>query len=158
LAEQKPNIPAGASRFVPPVGMLVGLIAMVSAWYFIPGSQLFEAPYSHGGWGLFVAALGLSMYAKCQFVHVGTGVRPFTKTPDLVMSGPFKFSRNPMYLAMVIELISVGVILGKIAPFIVVPLFIIWIRKRFIDHEEQLMETHFGDAYRVYKSCVRRWF
>ena len=141
-----------------PVGMLVGIIAMVSAWYFIPGSELFKAPYSYGGWGLFVAALGLAMYAKCQFDHVGKGVRPFTKSPDLVMSGPFKFSRNPMYLAMVIGLISVGVILGKIAPFIIVPLFIMWIRKRFIDHEEQLMETHFGDAYRVYKSCVRRWF
>jgi protein-S-isoprenylcysteine O-methyltransferase Ste14 len=58
----------------------------------------------------------------------------------------------------VIGLISVGVILGKIAPFVVVPLFIMWIRKRFIDHEEQLMATYFGDTYREYKSCVRRWF
>ena len=141
-----------------PVGMLVGIIAMVSTWYFIPGSELFKAPYSHGGWGLFVAALGLAMYAKRQSDHVGTSVSPFTKTTDLITSGPFKFSRNPMYLAMVIGLISVGVILGKIAPFVVVPLFIMWIRKRFIDHEEQLMETYFGDAYREYKSCVRRWF
>ena len=141
-----------------PVGMLVGIIAMVSTWYFIPGSELFKAPYSHGGWGLFVAALGLAIYAKRQFDHVGTSVRPFTKTTDLVMSGPFKFSRNPMYLAMVIGLISVGVILGKIAPFVVVPLFIMWIRKCFIDYEEQLMETYFGNTYREYKSCVRRWF
>ena len=74
------------------------------------------------------------------------------------MSGPFKFSRNPMYLAMVIGLISVGVILGKIAPFVVVPLFIMWIRKCFIDYEEQLLETYFGNTYREYKSCVRRWF
>lgn len=158
MAAQKPNIPVGASRLVPPVGMLVGIISMVGIWYFMPGSQLFEAPYSYAGWGIFVAALGLAMYAKRQFDQVGTGVRPFTKTTELVLSGPFQYSRNPMYLAMVIGLISVGILLGKIAPFVVVPLFIMWVRKRFIDHEEQLMKTHFGDAYMEYKSRVRRWF
>jgi protein-S-isoprenylcysteine O-methyltransferase Ste14 len=58
---------------------------------------------------------------------------------------------------MVVGLISFGIILIKLAPFTVVPLFIIWIRTHLICYEESLMITLFGEPYIEHKRRVRRW-
>ncbi|NQV99097.1 MAG: isoprenylcysteine carboxylmethyltransferase family protein [Rhodospirillales bacterium] len=153
----KPEIPAGASRLVPPAWMGLAIIAMGIIWYVVPGRQIIVPPYSYIGGVIFVVGLALAIYGKRQFDHAGTPVRPFTKTTAVVDTGPFRFSRNPMYLAMVIGLIGVAVLFGKVAPFVMVPLFILWIRAKFINHEEQLMEARFGHTYLDYKARVRRW-
>lgn len=142
---------------VPPVWMGVAILAMGLIWYGVPGSQVLVPPYSYLGGLLFVCAFALAAWGKQQFDRAGTPVRPFTRTTAVVCSGPFRFSRNPMYLGMVLGLIGIGLLLGKVAPFVVVPLFIMWIRARFIRYEEQLMEARFGDAYLAYKARVRRW-
>jgi len=131
--------------------------AMVGIWYWVPGTKLIPAPYAYIGGVLFIMGLMLAVYAKRQFDRVGTPVRPFTKSTAVVDSGPFRFSRNPMYLSMVLGLIGIGIGLGKIAPFVMVPLFMIWIRVRFIQFEEQVMEARFGQDYLDYKKRVRRW-
>lgn len=156
-AEGSPIIPPGASRIVPPVWMLLAMALMGAIWYLVPGTQMIPAPYSYVGGVVFVAGLALAVYGKRQFDRVGTPVRPFTKTTAVVDTGPFRFTRNPMYLAMVIGLIGVGFMLGKIAPFVMVPVFIIWIKTRFIRYEEHVMETQFGKEYVDYKNRVRRW-
>ena len=151
------EIPAGASRFVPPLWMGLAIVAMGLIWYGVPGYQVLVPPHSYLGGVLFAGAFALVVWGKRQFDRVGTPVRPFTKTTAIVSSGPFRFSRNPMYLGMVLGLIGIGLLLGKVAPFVVVPLFVMWIRARFIRHEEQLMEDRFGDDYLAYKARVRRW-
>jgi len=153
----KRDIPVGASRVLPLVGLLGAILVMVGIWYWVPGMQLIEAPHRYLGLVTFVAGVGWAGYGKSQFDRVGTPVLPFTKTTALVVSGPFRFGRNPMYLAMIIGLISVGIMLGKIAPFAIIPLFIMWIRGRFIPYEEQAMEARFGEEYLEYKARVRRW-
>ena len=153
----KRDIPDGASRILLPFWWGGAILAMIAVWYWLPGMQLIEAPLRYLGLAIFAIAIGLAVYGKSQFDRVGTPVRPFTKSTSLVISGPFRFSRNPMYLAMVISLIGVGVVLGKIAPFAIIPLFMMWIRGRFIHHEEQAMESLFGEDYTKYKSRVRRW-
>lgn len=154
---EKPKIPVGASRILPPVWFLGAILAMVAIWYGVPGTQVTESSYVYAGIILMAAGVALAVYGKKQFDLANTPVRPFTKTTALVKSGPFRFSRNPMYLAMVIVLIGVGLVLGKIAPFAVIPLFIMWIRSRFIRYEEQIMAAQFGAAYLDYKNRVRRW-
>ena len=151
------NIPAGASRIVPPVWMLLSMAMMGGIWYLVPGNQLIVAPYTYLGGVIFVGGLALAVYGKRQFDLVGTPVRPFAKMTSVVDTGPFRFSRNPMYLAMVMGLFGVGVLLGKVAPFVMVPLFMIWIVTRFIRYEERAMEAQFGEAYMDYKRRVRRW-
>ena len=154
---EKPNIPKGASRILPPVWFLGAILVMVAIWYGVPGTQVSGSSYLYAGTGIMAAGVALAVYGKKQFDLVNTPVRPFTKTTALVVSGPFRFSRNPMYLAMVIVLIGVGLALGKLAPFAVIPLFIMWIRSRFIRYEELLMEDQFGADYLDYKNRVRRW-
>ncbi len=155
--DNKISVPPGASSIVPPVWFLLSVVMMAVIGYLLPGRQIIAPPYSYFGGVLFVAGLALAVYAKRQFDVVRTPVRPFTKSTHVVATGPFRFSRNPMYLAMVLGLVAVGIGLGKIAPFVMVPLFIMWIRSRFIRFEEQAMEARFGEEYVAYKNRVRRW-
>lgn len=151
------NIPKGASRIVPPIWLLVSAGIMVAIWYWVPGTVLISPPYTYIGGIVFGLGLMLAVYAKRQFDRVGTPVRPFTESIVVVDTGPFRFSRNPMYVSMVLALIGTGIGLGKIAPFVMVPLFMIWLRVRFIQFEEQVMEERFGEGYLTYKKRVRRW-
>jgi protein-S-isoprenylcysteine O-methyltransferase Ste14 len=75
----------------------------------------------------------------------------------LVTHGVFAFSRNPMYLSMMLGLLGVFVALGSLTPLAAVPVFFLIIRRRFIAVEERMLEEAFGDDYRAYKSRVRRW-
>ncbi len=157
MSKEQVDVPKGASRVVPPAWFVIFAVDMVLIWYWVPGAQLIEPPYTYLGAVIFGAGVVLAFYGKRQFDHVGTPVRPFTTSTSVVVSGPFRFSRNPMYLSMVIALIGIGVGLGKIAPFVMVPLFMIWMRSKFIKHEEDLMLERFGEEYLAYKRRVRRW-
>ncbi|MEM8752089.1 MAG: isoprenylcysteine carboxylmethyltransferase family protein, partial [Pseudomonadota bacterium] len=65
--------------------------------------------------------------------------------------------RNPIYAADVAILIGWGVSLGAALPFLVVPAFAVVIQRRFILAEEARLEAAFGEAFRDYKTRVRRW-
>jgi protein-S-isoprenylcysteine O-methyltransferase Ste14 len=75
----------------------------------------------------------------------------------LVTDGVFRFSRNPMYLGMVLLLIGWGLWLGTLSPWLVPPLFVIFISIAQIGPEERALEAIFGAAYLAYRRSVRRW-
>jgi protein-S-isoprenylcysteine O-methyltransferase Ste14 len=75
----------------------------------------------------------------------------------LVVDGPFRFTRNPVYLGMVLFLFGVGVLLGSLTPFLVIPLFALVIDRRFVRVEEAMLTKAFGPSYSAYQSRVRRW-
>jgi protein-S-isoprenylcysteine O-methyltransferase Ste14 len=66
-------------------------------------------------------------------------------------------SRNPIYLAFTLTLTGVAALLGSSSPFVVLPLFVWYIQRRFVEPEERLLEDRFGEVYRAYKGKVRRW-
>jgi protein-S-isoprenylcysteine O-methyltransferase Ste14 len=75
----------------------------------------------------------------------------------LVMSGPYRYSRNPMYLGLALLFIGLAVIFAVVwALLFVIPL-ILYTQARVIMPEERYLQRAFGDDYRVYSSHVRRW-
>ena len=94
---------------------------------------------------------------KRQFDRAGTTIKPFETSSALVTRGVFSFSRNPIYVSMMLGLVGFFVVLGSLAPLVVVPAFFLIIRSGFVAVEEAMLEETFGDAYRDYKSRVRRW-
>jgi len=157
-AELAETTPEGLSRVLPPFWFFISCAAMVSVHYAFPQYDVVPGPYRLAGWFILVAAVCFALAGKRQFDLTGTPVRPFTESTKLVTSGLFQWTRNPIYLAMVIGLMGLFVGLGTLAPLVVVPVFVWLITTGFIVHEERIMEERFGDDYRAYKAAVRRWF
>ena len=92
-----------------------------------------------------------------SFTRAGTPVVPFERSTTLVTGGSYRFTRNPMYLGMVLLLSGVAALLGTLSPWLVIPIFTAVIQTNFIRGEERFLEELFGDSYRAYKTRVRRW-
>lgn len=106
---------------------------------------------------LLAIALALIIWSVVVMSQAGTTPNPTRPTTALITHGPFRLTRNPMYLAW--ELIVVGVGLFANAPWVVlmaVPAALLT-RRLVIDKEERYLATKFGLEYQDYKSHVRRW-
>jgi len=109
------------------------------------------------GFLLLAIALGLIVWTAILMSRAGTTPNPTRPTTALLIGGPFRFTRNPMYLAW--ELIVIGVGLAANAPWVMVmavPAALLT-RRLVIDKEERYLESKFGTEYLNYKSRVRRW-
>jgi protein-S-isoprenylcysteine O-methyltransferase Ste14 len=88
-----------------------------------------------------------------------TTINPMSpdKASALVTGGIYRFSRNPMYVGLVLFLTAWAIQLSMLWPFIGPVLFVIYINRFQIAPEERIMESKFRDEYSVYKNRVRRW-
>ncbi len=144
-------------RILPPIYFFAAMGLMVALDRFLPLVTLIEPPYSTLGWAPFSLGVVIVIVGKRQFDRAGTTIKPFETSTALVTQGIFAFSRNPIYLCMMLGLIGFFVVLGSLAPLVVVPVFFLIIRTGFVAVEEAMLEETFGDAYRDYKGRVRRW-
>lgn len=100
---------------------------------------------------------GLMMWAWSLFRQSHTPIRPTDLATALVTSGPFRFSRNPMYLGIAIMLLGIAIWVGSL-PMLIAPAgFVAFMSLVFIPYEEQRLRETFGDAYIAYTGRVRRW-
>ena len=156
-------MPAGAAaverkrKIVPPVYLLLTLAAMAALHRFMPIAQLVTAPYTHAAWLLVAAGIGIAAVAVGAFKRAGTGIVPFDPATALVTGGLYRYTRNPMYLGMVLLLVGVATALGSLGAWLPIPVFVWIIQAWFIVGEERFLEQTFGESYVAYKRCVRRW-
>jgi protein-S-isoprenylcysteine O-methyltransferase Ste14 len=146
-----------AHRTVPPVYFLAALVVMAALHFTLPIATLIHPPYTYLGILLVGGGLWMVIWAARLFSRAGTPIKPFERSTHLVTGGPYRITRNPMYLGMVAGLIGVGLLLGSLSPWLVIPAFVYAIQRFFVRHEEALMEERFGEDYLRFKSRVRRW-
>lgn len=142
---------------LPPAYFFGAIVLMVVLHYSFPLIKLIPSPYNYLGALLIIIGLLMNIRASNLFNKVNTTVKPFETSTYLVTEGLFGLSRHPMYLGMVIALSGLFILLGSIAPFVIIPIFIWLMEKKFISMEEKALEETFGEAYRQYKRKVRRW-
>ncbi|MEX2630517.1 MAG: isoprenylcysteine carboxylmethyltransferase family protein [Tistlia sp.] len=109
------------------------------------------------GGAVALAGFGLALPALRGFRRAGTEPEPWKPTRALVVEGPYRFTRNPMYLGM--ALVYLGVLLaagGPLTLLLLAPLLAV-VRYGVIGREERYLEARFGQPYRDYKARVRRW-
>ena len=94
-----------------------------------------------------------------KFKKIKTTISPLrpNKTSSLVKSGIYEYTRNPMYLGLLLMLFSIALFLKNFISFLIIPLFVIFINKNQILPEEQILENIFGEEYRNYIKKVKRW-
>jgi protein-S-isoprenylcysteine O-methyltransferase Ste14 len=107
---------------------------------------------------LALASAGLALWARQQMVAVGTNILPNQPTLALAMTGPYRFTRNPMYLSLCLLETSVGFFCNAwISLVCTIPLALI-LHFGVVRREEAYLENKFGAPYRSFQQRVRRWF
>lgn len=109
------------------------------------------------GYVLVLAGLGLAFSAAGQFMRVHTTLDPHGSTTEIITGGPYRFSRNPIYLGFVCLLIGLSFAFRTYWGAVLSPLLMLSLYQLVIKHEEAYLEKKFGDIYTSYKSRVRRW-
>lgn len=145
------------TKMLPPVWFVLSLIAMAALHWMAPVARIIPAPWNWLGLVPLLGGVALTISGAGLFKRAGTGIKPFSEVTTLVTAGPYRFTRNPMYLGLVAALIGVATLLGTLTPWLVVPPFAWWINRRFIAQEEVMLEARFGAEYVRFKERVRRW-
>jgi len=144
-------------KILPPTYFFITLLTAYLLYLFIPVQKIITYPWNVFGIIPGIAGAILNMIADKDFKKAGTTVKPFEKTSTLITRGVYRISRNPMYLGMLLILISATMITGSLSSFFVIPLFIILIQNVFIKEEEKMLAEEFGEDWESYKKKVRRW-
>jgi protein-S-isoprenylcysteine O-methyltransferase Ste14 len=145
---------------IPPV--VVFLVCGVAMWLVakqMPQASL-EIPRALPVTVAFVlAALWLGVKAVLDFRRNSTTVHPQypEKASTVVADGVYRYTRNPMYLALAVALLAWAVKLGNLAAFAGVPVFIAYMTQFQVKPEERVLAEKFGAPYREYLGKARRW-
>lgn len=142
---------------LPPV-WLVACIA--AAWALATKVPVFEISFpfqAAASWGLIGLGLLLGAYAIIAFWRFKTSVIPRQTPSALIDQGPYRLSRNPIYLADMIILAGCVLLFGALSAVLVLPVFWAAIQYRFILPEEEVLRATFGTDYTDYCRDVRRW-
>jgi len=124
------------------------------------GPSLDSVGLDVAGLAVALASIALAVLGLRQFNRAGTTFDPhrIEETSALVTSGPYSFTRNPMYLGLLGVLVGLGLVFGALVPLLVgPPLFVAVITVLQIRPEEQMMVNLFGAEYDEYRRRVRRW-
>jgi protein-S-isoprenylcysteine O-methyltransferase Ste14 len=145
---------------IPPAliaAIVAGLMRLV-ALYIPFGSLVLPGAYWVAA-TLLAVAVGLGLVGLFQFYQSGTTIDPHKpeKTQALVTDGIYRYSRNPMYLALFFLLIAYASLLQNVLNLVFFPLFIWYMNRYQIIPEEEVLEEKFGNTYLEYQSQVRRW-
>ncbi len=130
---------------------------MVLLHLLIPGYQLTPRPWNAIGLLPLLAGIVLNLAADAALKKHGTTVKPFEPSTALITDGIYKYSRNPMYLGMILTLIGVALLMGSLTPYSIIPVFIIIIDRTFVRPEEINLGRQFGRMWIEYQDNVRRW-
>lgn len=111
-------------------------------------------------WGLLFCGAGGTLIYSCWklFKAHGTNIRPDQPSSQLIQQGPYNYSRNPIYVALLLIYTGLALLMGNGWMFVFLPAILLYLRMLVIEREEAYLEHKFGDAYLAYRLRVGRWF
>ena len=142
----------------PPIAWLLSVLAGLALHWLMP--LPFMPPAVSARWlgaAVFAAALALFAWAIVTMTRAGSNVPTNMPTKTIVDAGPYRFTRNPIYLAMFFGLVGLAMAFDSLWLLAVLVHFALVIRTGVVAREEVYLERKFGDVYRAYSSRVRRW-
>jgi protein-S-isoprenylcysteine O-methyltransferase Ste14 len=142
----------------PPIAWALAVLAgFVLQWVvplpFMPAS----VPAGWVGGMAFVLALALVAWAIATMTGAGSNVPTNMPTTTIVQTGPYRFTRNPIYLGMLLGLVGLAIAFDSLWLLVTLVPFALVIRYGVIAREEAYLDRKFGDTYRHYCARVRRW-
>ena len=148
-------------KVLPPLWFCLFLGAALLLHEYHPATRVFDISSSMSiiaGVVIFTIGFALSMRASNIFALEKTEILPTSPSNKaLVVRGPYRYSRNPMYLGLVIELLGIALYVGTLPMFVATAAMFAVVSLVFVPYEEEKLLRIFGEKYSAYKASVRRW-
>ena len=142
----------------PPLAWGLAVIAGLALNWLVPLPFLpADLPAGWLGAMVFVLAVALFAWAIVTITRAGSKVPTNRPTTTIVEAGPYRFTRNPVYLGMFLGLIGLAIAFDNLWLLIMLVPFALVIRYAVVAREEAYLERKFSDIYHGYRSRVRRW-
>ena len=149
-----------AGVFVPPPLLYVIPILIAAMLHSRRPWPIFDAVALKLG-GVFIVATGIAigLASIYSFRKANTTILPAGRpTTAIVERGPYRFTRNPMYVAMTCAYIGISLLLNNLWALLLLPFVLVVVDLAVIRREERYLAAKFGEPYREYCARVRRWF
>jgi protein-S-isoprenylcysteine O-methyltransferase Ste14 len=158
MSEGEKNNPDNPGVIAPPPLIYAGALAaglIANRRYHIPFlprriARTLGAPLVMGG-------LAIGLLGDREMRRAETNTNPYKPATSVVTGGPFRFTRNPLYLSMVLIYLGIAALTNALAPILLFPLVQRLMRRGVIEREERYLESKFGNEYVQYKGKVPRW-
>jgi len=109
------------------------------------------------GWPLIVGGPVVGSLGLREMKRADTNVDPREPTTAIVTGGPYRFTRNPLYLSMTLIYAGITALANALPAALLLPVVLHIMRRGVIEREERYLARKFGDEYLDYKARVRRW-
>jgi protein-S-isoprenylcysteine O-methyltransferase Ste14 len=109
------------------------------------------------GWSLFGGGIALNGWFLKTIRSAEVPIRTDRPVPRLTTEGPFRYTRNPGYLALAVIYAGIAILRNSLWAMLLLPLVVVVIQREVIGREERYLERTFGEEYLAYKQRVRRW-
>lgn len=158
MSEETPNGADNPGVVAPPpliyaaalaAGLLLNRLRPIP---FLPRS-LTRAP----GLSLIAGGFLLVMFGLREMKRAGTNVDPYKPATAIVTAGPYRFTRNPLYVGLTMLYAGIAARTNALPAALLLPMVLAVMRRGVIEREERYLERMFGDEYREYKEKVPRW-
>jgi protein-S-isoprenylcysteine O-methyltransferase Ste14 len=145
---------------VSPPGLLVGLLLIGALLHYFAWSVALLPPVAARVIGivLVIGSRIFAQYARHAFRRVDTNVLPTQPTTALATDGPYRYTRNPIYLSHLVLYVGAALLVNGTAPLLLLPLLAVGLHWGVVRPEEQYLQRKFGQAYSTYCARVPRWF
>jgi protein-S-isoprenylcysteine O-methyltransferase Ste14 len=142
----------------PPIAWAVAVLAGLALDWLMPLAFIPSAiPAGWLGALVFALALALFAWAIATMTRAGSSVPTSRPTTTIVDTGPYRFTRSPIYLSMLVGLIGLAIAVNSLWLLLTLVPFALVIRYGVVAREEAYLERKFGDQHRRYRARVRRW-
>ena len=125
-------------------------------WLILPAT-LWTAPRVALSGALILLGLGLNVYCAWQFKKAQTCIKPWRATSSIITNGPYRYSRNPIYLGFAIAAAGIALAFNTWWMLLSALAFVLIANKFVIEREEKYLEGKFGESYSNYRQKTRRW-
>lgn len=152
--QDRPNI---SKSVHPPIVALLFIVIAYFLGRFVPIPVVVPMVVRNIGFILTFIGFLLGIAAFLEFRKARTSLDPHGSAKQVVTSGIYRFTRNPIYLGFLLMVIGLPLNSGLIWGLLIAPLYVIVMTRLVIEHEEAYLERKFKDQYTGYRSRVRRW-
>jgi protein-S-isoprenylcysteine O-methyltransferase Ste14 len=150
--EDHPGVP-----IAPPLFFAIPVLVALALEWFFPTSFVHGAFRWTLGSLILVSGIAVGGSGFITQKRAGTDPIPFNPSTCIVAHGPYRFTRNPMYLGFIFLTLGLALLVDCAWMLLAVPIGLVLIDRLVITREERYLERKFGEEYLTYKRRVRRW-